>query len=107
LRSTTRESRVRNPPRGRPYIETGVGDSEKVLALQQSYFQSLPAHPKGELLAGLAEGWSRLGEAQKSQDSLTRIVAELPDTKYAAAAKNRLDDFAGNSRITCLGCHTK
>ncbi|MEA2992438.1 MAG: hypothetical protein QOD40_1358 [Alphaproteobacteria bacterium] len=96
-----------DPARGRPYIETAVDDFEKVLVLQQPYFQGLPAHPKGELLAGLAEGWWRLGEAQKSREYLTRIIAEMPDTKYAAAAKTRLDNPAGNSRVTCLGCHTK
>ena len=63
----------------RRFFETAVGDFEKVLALQP-YLESLPPHPKGELLAALAEGWSRLGELQKSQLYLTRMVVELPNT---------------------------
>jgi hypothetical protein len=93
--------------RARPYFATAVGDFEKVLALQQPYLASLSQHPKGELLASLAEGWSRLGDVEKSRLYLTRMVAELPDTPYSAAATARLDNPGENSRITCLGCHTK
>ena len=99
--------RASDSTRARPYVETAVGDFEKVLALQQSYIETLPPHPKGELFAGLAEGWSRLGDAQKSQAYLARMISELPDTAYAAAAKARLDNPGANSRLTCLGCHTK
>ena len=91
----------------RRFFETAVGDFEKVLALQRPYLESLPPHPKGELFAALAEGWSRLGEIQKSQLYLTRMVAELPNTPYSAAATARLENPATGVRITCLGCHTK
>jgi hypothetical protein len=93
--------------RGRPLVATAVGDFERVLALQQPYFASLARHPKGELLAALAEGWSRLGDARKSRGYLARMVEELPDTPYAAAALTRLDDPGASSRITCLGCHAR
>lgn len=93
--------------RGRPLVVTAVGDFERVLALQQPYFASLARHPKGELLAALAEGWSRLGDARKSRGYLARMVEELPDTPYAAAALTRLDDPSASARITCLGCHAR
>jgi len=99
--------RIQEVERARPYVETAVGDFEKSMALQQRYLDRMPAHPKGELFAGLAEGWSRLGDAQKARFYLTRMVAELPDTPYSAAAKARLDDPSATSQITCLGCHTK
>ena len=99
--------RIPDVQRARPFFETAVGDFEKVLALQRPYFESLPPHPKGELLAALAEGWSRLGELQKSQLYLTRMVVELPNTPYSAAATARLENPAASARITCLGCHTK
>jgi tetratricopeptide (TPR) repeat protein len=99
--------RIQEVERTRPYIETAVGDFEKSMALQQRYLDRMPVHPKGELFAGLAEGWSRLGDAQKARFYLTRMVAELPDTPYSAAAKARLDDPSATSQITCLGCHTK
>jgi tetratricopeptide (TPR) repeat protein len=100
-------TRIPDVERARRFFETAVGDFEKVLALQQPYLESLPPHPKGELLAALAEGWSRLGEMQKSQLYLTRMVAELTDTPYSAAAMARLENPAAGARITCLGCHTK
>ena len=99
--------RIPNVERARRFFETAVGDFEKVLALQQPYLESLPPHPKGELFAALAEGWSRLGETQKSQLYLTRMVAELPDTAYSEAAMARLENSTTGARITCLGCHTK
>jgi hypothetical protein len=99
--------RIPDVERARRFFETAVGDFEKVLALQHPYLESLPPHPKGELFAALAEGWSRLGEIQKSQLYLTRMVAELPNTPYSAAATARLENPATGVRITCLGCHTK
>jgi hypothetical protein len=99
--------RIPDVARARRFFETAVGDFEKVLALQQPYLDSLPPHPKGELLAALAEGWSRLGESEKSRLYLARMVAELPDTPYSAAASARLENPAAGARITCLGCHTK
>ena len=99
--------RIQEFERARPYVETAVGDFEKVMALEQRRLNSMAAHPKGELFAALAEGWSRLGDAQKAQFYLTRMVADLPDTPYSAAAKARLDNPSAMSQITCLGCHTK
>ena len=99
--------RMADPQRARPYFETAVRDFEKVLLLQQPYLAGLSQHPKGELFAALAEGWARLDDAQKSRLYLDRMIAELPNTPYAAAASARLADPGSNSRITCLGCHTK
>ena len=98
---------IADAQRARPYFETAVDDFEKAFTLQQPFLGSLPEHPKGELFASLAEGWARLGDAEKSRVYLNRMVAELPDTPYAAAATARLADPGTNARITCLGCHTK
>jgi tetratricopeptide (TPR) repeat protein len=98
---------IADTQRARPYFETAVEDLEKALALEQPRLPTLAEHPKGELLANLAEVWSRLGNAEKSRRYLDRIVAELPDTIYAAAASTRIADPGTNPRITCLGCHTK
>jgi hypothetical protein len=98
---------IADAQRARKYFETAVEDFETVLTLEQPRLATLAQHPKGELFAALAEGWSRLGDAEKSRRYLDRIVAELPDTIYAAAAGARLADPGANARITCLGCHTK
>ena len=99
--------RIQDIERARSYVETAVGDFEKAMALQQRQLAGMAVHPKGELLAGLAEGWSRLGDAQKAQFYLMRIIADLPDTPYAGAAKLRRDNPNAMSPITCLGCHTQ
>jgi hypothetical protein len=91
--------------RARDYARIAVGDFEKALSLQQPYRARLSTHAKGELLGGLAEGWSRLGETEKSRSYLEQLVAELPDSKYAAAARVRLENSADRSAVTCLGCH--
>jgi tetratricopeptide (TPR) repeat protein len=92
-------------PVAREYLRIAMGDLEKALRLEQPYFATLSTHGKGELLGALAEGWSRLDETESSRAYLTRLVAELPDTKYAAAAKARLADPADRRAITCVGCH--
>ena len=93
--------------RAREYVRVAVDDFEKSLTLQQSRFATLSVHAKGELLGGLAEGWSRLGETEKSRGYLSELVKELPDTTYAAAAKARLENPTDRSQITYLGCHRK
>lgn len=97
---------IADPERARYFIEVAVGDYEKALALQQAGFAGLSSHAKGELIGALAEGWSRLGNIEASRTYLARLVAELPDSKYAAAARARLDDPTDRRPLTCLGCHT-
>lgn len=89
----------------RDYLRVAVGDFEKALRIQQPYVATRSVHAKGELLGALAEGWSRLGETEKSHAYLRQLIDELPDSKYAAAAKARLANPADRSAMTCLGCH--
>src|SRR5262249_23116037 len=51
-------SRFTPPEMGRPVLETGVSDFEKVLKIQETGFAERGVHPRGELLTGLADGWS-------------------------------------------------
>ena len=91
--------------RAREYIRIAVEDFEKALQQQQPFFAKLSMHAKGELLGALVDGWSRLGETEKSRVYQRRLIAELPDSKYAVAAKARLENGADRSPMTCLGCH--
>jgi tetratricopeptide (TPR) repeat protein len=91
--------------RAREYIRIATQDFEKALQQQQPFFAKLSTHARGELLGALADGWSRLGEPEKSRVYLRQLIDELPDSKYAAAAKARLADPADRSQMTCLGCH--
>jgi RNA polymerase sigma factor (sigma-70 family) len=94
-------------------IQTGVGDYEKILQLQTGYFTNLSTHSRGEVLFGLADGWYRIGETNKSTQYLRRIVHDLPDSQYAARAQDWLDtaDAAAllkkSSALQCMGCHER
>jgi tetratricopeptide (TPR) repeat protein len=91
--------------RARDYLRVAIGDFEKALNLQRPYLAKLSTHAKGELLGALADGWARLDDTEKSRVYLQQVMDELPDSKYAVAAKARLANSADRNPITCLGCH--
>lgn len=89
-------------------VKQAVDDYEKVLALQAPYFARIPAHARGELLWGLAEGWHRLGDATKARDYLKRIVSEAGASGRSTQAAAWLDKNAApehRSAPGCVGCH--
>jgi hypothetical protein len=98
---------VRDPERAASFLRTAVGDYEKAVALQTPSFPQMSEHARGELLGGLAEGWQRLGDEGKSRGYLTRMVAELPGSPYADAAKQWLgqNPMRTGPALTCVGCH--
>jgi len=67
----------------RPLIADGVADYQRTYDLQKEYFATLGSHPRGELLFGLAEGYSRLGD----QDIGRRVLRR--DRQDAAADRLR------------------
>jgi tetratricopeptide (TPR) repeat protein len=95
------------PAMGRPLIEKGVGDYEHVLALQSAYFSTLGDHPKGELLFGLAEGYSRLGNGEKARAYFERLIADAPASGQTPKAKAWLSTGAipKSEGLSCVGCH--
>jgi hypothetical protein len=98
---------VRDPERATAFLRTAVGDYEKAVVLQTPSFPQMSEHARGELLGGLAEGWQRLGDEDKSRGYLTRMVAELPGSPYADAAKTWLAQkpMKSGPALTCVGCH--
>jgi RNA polymerase sigma factor (sigma-70 family) len=92
-------------------IQTGVADYEKALLVQQPYFEKLSRHARGELLFGLADGWYRLGDMEKSRGYLRRITNACPDSVYSRRAEEWLavkDTTALKEKsraLTCVGCH--
>src|SRR5262249_27632509 len=54
-------------------IEDGVSDYQRTYDLQKSYFPTLGTHPRGELLLGLADGYSRLDDQAKAQEYFEQI----------------------------------
>lgn len=91
----------------RPLLQQALADYEKALAIQTPYFQTLGAHPRGELLFGLAEGYGRLGQMDKARHYFNRIVTDAADSGHAATAR----EFLANGTMPqvtgagCVGCH--
>ena len=64
-------------------------------------------HPRGELMIGLADSYSRLGNQEKAQEFFERIEKELKGTPYEKSAKVWLETKTLAPRQAgCLGCHT-
>lgn len=92
---------------GRPLLEKAVGDYEHVLALQSAYFSTLGDHPKGELLFGLADGYSRLGNLEKARLYFDRLIKDAPTSGQAPKAQTWLATGAipKSQGLGCVGCH--
>jgi tetratricopeptide (TPR) repeat protein len=103
LLAATREM----PPEvGDPLLEKGLADFEKTLALQAARSPKPGVHAQGEVLFGLAEGYSRTGNKEKAKSYFERIAKELPDTPYAQRAKKWLDNKPLEAaELNCAGCH--
>lgn len=98
------------PPQiAKPLLDKAVGDYEKTLALQTASgrFTELGDHPKGELLFGLAEAYSRLGQLDNARAYFDRLVADAPSSGHTPAAKQWLSDgtLPKGTPLGCVGCH--
>ncbi|GEM_PF-637038 len=93
------------PDMARKLLETGLRDYEKVLELQKPYFDKVSLHAKSELLWGLAEGWHRMGNREKSRPYFERILSECSSSPYAAKAREFLDGKPPSGHVSCTGCH--
>ncbi len=90
----------------KPLIEKGVEDYQHTYDLQKDYFATLGTHPRGELLFGLAEGYSRLGNEDKATEYFNEIVTTLPGTEYAKRADAwRQAKSLPVEQTGCVGCH--
>ena len=86
-------------------LETALGDYLKVLESQESYFEALSIHGRGELLGGIADVLWQLGRRDDAALYLRRVIAALPGSSYAIAAQRQLDRPQATVRLTCHGCH--
>lgn len=105
-------SRFMPPQMAKPLVEKGVADYERVLELQErdQTFTKRSAHQRGELLTGLADGWSRMGDSVKARSYFERIVSELGGTVYEKRAQAWLGNKAESkspSFFSCTGCHVE
>jgi tetratricopeptide (TPR) repeat protein len=93
----------------RGLLEKGIGDYERVLELQKTYFGKLSGHARGELLYGLAEGCLRLGNTEKARAYFQRIVSECKDSGRQSQAATWLEKgtLTGADAMSCTGCHKR
>ncbi|HUA20458.1 MAG TPA: hypothetical protein VMB25_17040 [Bryobacteraceae bacterium] len=91
----------------RPLIEKGISDYEKAYSVQGPDLSQLGTHKSGELMIGLADGYSRLGDHAKAQEWFERIQKELPGTPYAKSAATWLETGSlPPAQAGCLTCHS-
>src|SRR5262249_3775456 len=98
------------PEAGRHVLQTGINDFEDVLKIQEPGFSHLSEHARGELLTGLADGWSRLGNDDKARFYFQRIMTELKGTDYEEKAKAVFEgkpEAKPPGFFNCSGCHMK
>ena len=96
-----------SPEMARPLIEKGLGDYEKAYEIQGPDLSSLGDHPRGELMIGLADGYSRAGNQEKAQAWFERIQKEMKGTPYEKSASTWLETKTLTpAQSGCLGCHT-
>lgn len=76
-------------------------------AAQAPYFDKLPVHMRGEVLAGLAQAADRIGKPDESKHYLAQLVAALPGTPYESRAKKWMErpEMAKTTSLTCQTCH--
>src|SRR5260370_10512528 len=98
---------VPRPEMAKPIIEKGLTDFEKAYEMQSAQLDRMGTHPRGELMIGLADSYSRLGHQEKAQEFFERIQTELKGTAYEKSAKIWLETKTLAPRQAgCLGCDT-
>jgi tetratricopeptide (TPR) repeat protein len=97
---------VPSPDMAKPLIEKGLSDFEKAYEVQSAQLDSMGTHPRGELLIGLADSYSRLGNQEKAQEFFEKIQKDLKGTPYEKSANIWLETKTLAPRQAgCLGCH--
>ncbi len=98
--------RMNGNPQRDELIRQGLADYLKVLALQKETFATFGTHPRGQLLLGIADAYSRLNQPDQARPVFERIQRELPGTEYATRAGHWLQNgtLTANEE-NCTGCH--
>jgi hypothetical protein len=87
-------------------LESALVDYEKIYRWQKPSFSKLSNHSRGELLFGLASGWSILGNHEKARHYLSLIAQECAGTDYESEAKRWIKSTPETViQHDCRGCH--
>ncbi len=92
--------------RVRGELQRAVDDYQHTYQLQKDDLDKLGEHPLGQLLMGLGDGYSRLGDTGKAKLYFDMIDQKLPGSPYA----KRAELWRKNGKLTamesqCIGCH--
>jgi len=99
---------ARNQPdaaRTRDLAARAAANFETALTLRTPAFAGLGQHNRGEYLSGLAESLALTGDRPKAENYLRRILAELPDSRYAERAAAKLANWDDRQPLNCQSCH--
>lgn len=100
-------TRSMDPATAAPLVHKAIDDYERTLAIQGPIFATLGDHPKGELLFGLAEAYSRLGDPEKARAYFERLIADAPGSGQTPKARQWLatGTLPATRGMGCVGCH--
>ena len=96
------------PHMAKPLWESVIDDYYTVYQMQEKNMDQLGTHPKGELLFGLADTFSRLGATEKADFFFGELQKQMPNTPYAkrAAIWFETKQPLPAAQVNCIGCHT-
>jgi hypothetical protein len=90
----------------RALLKSAVLDYEKVLRWHGPLFDRVSDHSRGELLFGLASGWSILRDQKKTREYLSLILRKCKNTTYESEARRWLNKKRPVVvQHDCTGCH--
>jgi len=95
------------PQMAKPLLQSAVDNYERALEIQAPTFAALGDHAKGELLFGLAEGYSRLGDTDTARRYFERVIADAPTSGQTPKARAWIEtgSIPKTSGFSCVGCH--
>jgi len=96
------------PDMAKPLFMSVIEDYYTVYQMQEKNLDQLGTHPKGELLFGLADTFSRIGAKEKADHFFTMIQDKMPNTPYAKRAATWFETKQPlpAAQTQCIGCHT-
>ena len=92
--------------RVRSELRRAVDDYQTTFDIQKGYLEKLGEHSLGQLLLGLGDGHSRLGNTEQAKTYFDMLEEKLPGTEYAkrAASWKKTGKLSTDQQM-CIGCH--
>lgn len=98
----------RLPQEQKPYAHERAYTQYKALeAAQAKFFENLPLHFRGEVLAGIAQAAQRLGRTGEAQAYMQKVVSTLPGSIYERRVRLWMQkpEAASKTQFACQTCH--